>query len=89
LPRSKKPATAADVDKLKKELLGQAKKDKHITQQDIFSVIPETPENADILDSLYSELAELNIEITTDADEATDENKEGWTDDDDDDEEMA
>ncbi len=45
----------------KKELLASAKKDGKISQQDIFAVIPETPENADILDELYTELADANI----------------------------
>lgn len=45
----------------KKELLAKAKKDGKISQQDIFAVIPEAPENADILDELYTELADANI----------------------------
>lgn len=45
----------------KKELLEKAKKDGKISQQDIFAVIPETPENADVLDELYTELADKNI----------------------------
>lgn len=45
----------------KKELLEKAKKDGKISQQDIFALIPETPENADILDELYTELADANI----------------------------
>ena len=48
----------------KDELLKKAKKDKKIEQDAIFAVIPETPENADILDSLYTELADSNIEVT-------------------------
>ncbi|HSX45691.1 MAG TPA: RNA polymerase sigma factor RpoD [Candidatus Saccharimonadia bacterium] len=59
-------------DELKKQLVEQAKKDKHIDQRDIFAKIPETPENAEMLDSLYTELADLNIEITsTEPDAAT------------------
>lgn len=45
----------------KKELLAKAKKDGKISQQDILAVIPEAPENADILDELYTELADANI----------------------------
>lgn len=45
----------------KKLLLATAKKDGKISQQDIFAAIPETPENADVLDELYTELADINI----------------------------
>jgi hypothetical protein len=46
-------------------LLEKAKKDGHIDQRDIIAVIPETVENAEILDALYTDLADSNIEITT------------------------
>jgi RNA polymerase primary sigma factor len=49
----------------KQQLVEKAKKDKRINQRDIFAVLPETPENAEILDALYTELADNNIEITT------------------------
>ncbi len=51
----------------KKQLLEQAIKDGKIEQEEIFSKIPETVGNADILDSLYSELAEKNIKIIGDS----------------------
>jgi RNA polymerase primary sigma factor len=54
----------AAIDQLKQELLERAKRDKHIEQRDIFASIPETPANAEVLDALYTELADLNIEIT-------------------------
>ncbi len=60
----------------KQKLLEKAKKDGHIAQRDIFAVIPETVENAELLDSLYTELADGSIEITTtepDAENFTDE----------------
>lgn len=60
-----------DVESAKQELLKKAKKDKKISQRDIFASIPETPENVDVLDSLYSELAEANINITTNGDPST------------------
>ena len=47
----------------KKELFAKAKKDGKITQQDIFGVIADTPENADILDELYTELADASLSI--------------------------
>jgi len=56
-------------EEAKKELLEKAKKDHKIDQRDIFASIPDVPENAEVLDSLYTDLAEINIEITVDADE--------------------
>ena len=41
-----------------------------LTQKDIFAAIPDTPENAEVLDQLYTDLADSNIEITaSEADE--------------------
>jgi RNA polymerase primary sigma factor len=66
-PEPKKPAKAEDpnLEKQKQDLMVKAKKDGHIDQQEIFAVIAETPENAEALDALYTELADLNIDITT------------------------
>ncbi len=83
-----KPAEELTFDQKKQELVAKAKKDGHIAQRDIFAVIPETPENAEVLDALYTELADLNIEITTtDPDVAnfTDE----WAEDETEEEELA
>jgi RNA polymerase primary sigma factor len=52
------------LDQKKAQLIDKAKKVGHIGQRDIFAVIPETPENAEALDALYTELADSNIEIT-------------------------
>lgn len=49
----------------KTDLLEKAKKQGTIDQRDIVNMIPETAENAEILDALFTELAEGNIEITT------------------------
>lgn len=51
--------------KAREELLKKAKKDNKIDQRDIFAVIPDTPENVDVLDGLYTELADANIVITS------------------------
>jgi RNA polymerase primary sigma factor len=59
---------AKDLDKLralKAELLEQGKKAGHIEARDITAKIPDAPENVEILDSLYTELAEANVEIKT------------------------
>lgn len=55
------------IDDIKKVLIEKAKKDGKIAQQDIFAVIPDTPENAEALDGLYTQLAEINVTITVDA----------------------
>jgi RNA polymerase primary sigma factor len=48
----------------KAKLIEQAKKDGAIDQQEIFSKIPDSPENAEILDQLYTELADASIVMT-------------------------
>ena len=54
-----------NLEERKQQLVEQAKKDGFVDQQDILSAIPDTPENAEMLDALYTELAEANIEVTT------------------------
>lgn len=61
---SKKPAPAEDLQGKKAELIAKAKKDGHISQRDIFEQIPDEPANTELLDSLYTELADSSIEIT-------------------------
>lgn len=53
-----------DLQAKKQELLEKAKKEGKIEQKEIFASIPDTPENLDLLDSLYTELAEINVAIT-------------------------
>ena len=67
-PKEKAAKPADDqlqIDKQREELFKLAKKEGHIDQKEIFKVFPETPENAEALDALYTELADSNIEITT------------------------
>jgi RNA polymerase primary sigma factor len=64
--KGSKPAEEpANFDELKKQLVEKAKKDSTIDQRDIFASIPDVPENAEVLDALYTELADASIEITT------------------------
>ncbi len=56
----------------KADLLEKAKKDGKIDQRDIFASIPENPENAAVLDQLYTELAEASIEVTLAAEPTAD-----------------
>jgi len=64
--KGNKPAEEVLTAEQQKQLLiERAKKDGHIEQRDILALIPETAENAEVLDALYTELADLNLEITT------------------------
>lgn len=82
-PKTKK-AAAKDVKKADKaqfaaaveKLVAKAIKEKKIDQRDIFSEIPDTPENIDVLDALYAVLAEKNIELVA----ATEPNAEDFSD---------
>ena len=47
----------------KQDLIDKAKKDGKIDQREIFAVIADTPENIDVLDQLYTELADANVVI--------------------------
>ncbi len=62
--KKKKEVQTVDLEQQRQELLAKAKKDNGIDQRDIFIAIPDTPENAQILDQLYTDLADANIEIT-------------------------
>jgi len=64
------------ADELKAQLIGEAKKQGHISQKEINAAIPDTPENAEVLDALLTELADANVEVTT-----AEPNTEGFSDD--------
>lgn len=53
------------LEKARQDLFAKAKKDGKIDQRDIFAAIPDTPENVDILDALYTELADAEIPISS------------------------
>jgi RNA polymerase primary sigma factor len=53
-----------ELEAVKTRLAEQAKKDGHIGQKEILLAIPEVPENAELLDKLYTELADANVEVT-------------------------
>jgi RNA polymerase primary sigma factor len=69
MPKAKKAAPTSDapvdLEQVKKDLVAKAKKAGSIEQRDISTAIADTPENADILDKLYTELADSNIQVTT------------------------
>jgi len=77
MAKAKKQAAAAPIEpeELKQQLIEKAKADGHIAQRDIFAVIPDTAENAELLDALYTDLADASVEVT-----ATEPNVEEFTD---------
>jgi len=62
--QGKQDTPAPSMDDVKQQLVDKAKADGHIAQRDIFAVIPDTPENAEVLDALYTELADASVEVT-------------------------
>lgn len=52
-----------DLNAAKEKLLEKAKTEGHIEQREIFQSIPDTPENLDLLDSIYSELSDNGLEL--------------------------
>ncbi len=59
------PTIDPAVLQAKTDIVAKAKKDGKVDQRDIFLAIPDTPENIDILDQLYTELADASIEISS------------------------
>ncbi|MDZ7785933.1 MAG: RNA polymerase sigma factor RpoD [Candidatus Saccharibacteria bacterium] len=91
MPKSKKTKKVkveqaeAALQQIKDELYKKAKKEGTIDQKEIFQVIPDTPANAEILDELYTQLADKNIDITSGKEKDI---KDGWEDGEDDEEDI-
>lgn len=67
--RKNKVSKNKDLDSkksLRSNLILKAKKQGNITQKEINEVFPDIPENAEEIDSLYTELADENIDILPD-----------------------
>src|ERR1051325_5709512 len=52
-----------DLQKAKTDLIAQAKKAGSIDQRDITTAIADTPDNAEVLEALYTELADAGVTI--------------------------
>lgn len=52
-----------NYDKQIKQLLVRGKKEGKINQREIFKLIPDTPANIDVLEHLYNELGEAEVEV--------------------------
>ncbi len=61
-------SSSDDMLLAKTNLLNQAKTDGTITRDTIFAGISDTPEHAEVLDELYTELADAGIDIAADVD---------------------
>lgn len=75
MAQAKKKLTDKELASIKKKLTTQGLKDKKIEQREIFKLIPDTPENLDILEKFYTELVAQDIEVI----EATEPNVEDFT----------
>jgi RNA polymerase primary sigma factor len=71
-------AQPADFKQLKADLVKQGKKAGKLDQKDITAAIPDTPNNAEVLDGLYTELADAGVKIVAAAATAEGLNDE-WT----------
>lgn len=58
-----KKADSRSYDKEIQQLVARGKKEGKLNQKDIFKQIPDTPANIDVLEKLYSELTENDIEL--------------------------
>jgi len=70
MPRKKKEDQAAPPKRTNKtydkeitQLLEQGKKDGKIEQKEVYTLIPDAPANIDVLERLYAEMAENDIEL--------------------------
>jgi RNA polymerase primary sigma factor len=68
------------LEKVKDELVAKAKKDRQIDQKDIFKAIPDTVENVEILDALYTELSDAAIDVTGITEPTVSDFADGWAD---------
>jgi RNA polymerase primary sigma factor len=70
--KDKDEAADIGIEVKRQQLLDKAKKDGHVEQRDIVALYPDVPENAEVIDALYTDLADASIEIvTTEPDETT------------------
>ncbi len=75
---TKKEQAPLTPEEAKAELVAKAKKAGEINQKDITAIFPDTPDNVDILDHLYTELADSNIKIVTASDPSGPEFSDEW-----------
>ena len=79
---AKDKTSEKDLEQAKKKLVTKARKEGKIDQREIFTIIPDTPENIDALEVFYSELADENIEVIEATEPNTDDFSAEWVPDD-------
>ncbi len=89
MPDDASNSATPDLEEAKNQLLAKAKKDGKIDQRDIVAALPDVPENVDILDSLYTELADNGIKISGAAGPGGAEFSDEWGSDEAEDEELV
>ena len=75
-PADAKAQAPVDLEQAKRDLIEKAKKAGQIDQREVTAAIADTPENAEMLEGLYTELADAGVQIISPA--ITDEDDE-WT----------
>lgn len=69
-----------DLQAARQQLLEKAKKDGKLEQRDVFALIPDLPENLDVLDSLYADLVEAGVELVLPEEPAPADFSDEWVD---------
>ena len=77
-PAPQDPAQPVDLEQAKKDLVAKAKKAGQIDQRDITAAIADTPDNADLLDGLYTELADAGVKVSSGTDATDEEFSDEW-----------
>jgi RNA polymerase primary sigma factor len=62
-PRKPRQRSIRSYEREIEQLLERGKKEGKLTQKEIFALISDTPGNIDVLDSLYAELVEAEVEV--------------------------
>lgn len=72
------PRDEAKLLEAKAKLLAKGKKTGKLDQREIFASIPDTSENVELLDKLYSELGEENIELVSATEPSAEDFSDEW-----------
>ncbi len=77
-PKAVAQDTDTTLEASKQKLIEKAKKEGKIDQREIFAVISDTPNHIDILDALYTELTEANVELVGATEPTVEEFSDEW-----------
>ena len=77
------------IETAKKKIITKAKKDGKITQKEIFKLIPDTPDNIDVLDKIHGELVDAGVEIIESTEPTPDDFSGKWEEEEDEEEEVV